>query len=598
MRLPPLFLALALISTHFAPAAEELPPIVKEGTPLIAADAKWELSAPPDVSQLSIRSLPEVSPGPVLHSQTVQRLNQAWRTMASVRFPAELRKGDVLLLTMRARMLESKEENGRGFLRANLQISGPPYDKPFSVDFDAVQEWKRFSFPFVLDADVPENRGTVLLNTGYGLQTVQIADVQLYRFPAGFDMAKLPQLERTYGGREEGAPWRKAALERIEKLRRSDVRIAVLDAAGKPVPGAKVHLQQKRHLFGFGSALVAARLSNDGPDDRKYQQVVDEFFSRGVLENDLKKFALPLWDASEPHEIFRREYTDRALDWCAERGISMRGHYLAWGNLEDWSEKLAAEGKAEQIKTVILDHARKVVEFSRGRVAEWDAVNHPVPFNRVLPEVLGPEIYTELMHEFRRLTKEPLWFNEDLFEQNRAGAYYTVLEKLKRDGVSPHGAGMMCHFRPERLSSMDELKEQLDRLATLVPHVQATEYDLESDDDQLHADHLRDCLILYYSHPAATGFVMWGFWEAQHWRPAAALWRKDWTERPAVQVWRDWVKTRWWTDERLSSDVAGVAQSRPFHGLYEVTAELNGRRVQQKLTISPETREVKLLLPE
>ena len=41
-----------------------------------------------------------------------------------------------------------------------------------------------------------------------------------------------------------------------------------------------------------------------------------------------------------------------------------------------------------------------------------------------------------------------------------------------------------------------------------------------------------------FSHEAYTGFVMWGFWEGAHWKPETALWRKDWTEKPAAKIWK------------------------------------------------------------
>ena len=54
-------------------------------------------------------------------------------------------------------------------------------------------------------------------------------------------------------------------------------------------------------------------------------------------------------------------------------------------------------------------------------------------------------------------------------------------------------------------------------------HLTVTEYDLQTLDDQLHADHLRHMMNLCFSHPPMTGFVIWGFWEGRHCKPTAAM---------------------------------------------------------------------------
>jgi hypothetical protein len=96
-------------------------------------------------------------------------------------------------------------------------------------------------------------------------------------------------------------------------------------------------------------------------------------------------------------------------------------------------------------------------------------------------------------------------------------------------------------------------------------------------DDQLHADHLRDMLTMAFSHPQMTGFVIWGFWETRHWKPTAAMFKADWTERPAVKVWRDLVKTKWWTTADLVTDAKGEAPLSAYYGWYDITVEHDGK---------------------
>jgi endo-1,4-beta-xylanase len=57
---------------------------------------------------------------------------------------------------------------------------------------------------------------------------------------------------------------------------------------------------------------------------------------------------------------------------------------------------------------------------------------------------------------------------------------------------------------------------------------------------------------------------MWGFWEGRHWKPRAALWRRDWSVKPNCQAWLDLVHDCWWTKADGRTDAAGSYQTRGF----------------------------------
>ena len=115
-------------------------------------------------------------------------------------------------------------------------------------------------------------------------------------------------------------------------------------------------------------------------------------------------------------------------------------------------------------------------------------------------------------------------------------------------------------------------------------------------DEELQADYTRDFLILCYSHPSVVGVQFWGFWAGAHWRPQAAMFREDWSERPAAGVYRDLVLNRWRTRAGGSTDAAGRLSLRGFHGDYAVTAVYQGRRVEQNFTLRPQPDPLRLNL--
>ena len=69
----------------------------------------------------------------------------------------------------------------------------------------------------------------------------------------------------------------------------------------------------------------------------------------------------------------------------------------------------------------------------------------------------------------------------------------------------------------------------------------------------------------------------WGFWEGRHWQPKAALYRKDWTEKPNGAAYRKLVQETWHTDESGVTDAGGKWNARGFYGRYAVTVTVGDK---------------------
>jgi endo-1,4-beta-xylanase len=88
----------------------------------------------------------------------------------------------------------------------------------------------------------------------------------------------------------------------------------------------------RRSAFFFGSAVSARLLNTASPDADRYRWIIERYFNKAVFENDLKW--PPLEAArSKTGPTYRRQWTDAALAWLAERGIWVRGHYVSWAPL-------------------------------------------------------------------------------------------------------------------------------------------------------------------------------------------------------------------------------------------------------------------------
>jgi hypothetical protein len=82
---------------------------------------------------------------------------------------------------------------------------------------------------------------------------------------------------------------------------------------------------------------------------------------------------------------------------------------------------------------------------------------------------------------------------------------------------------------------------------------------------------------------------MWGFWEGAHWRPQAALWRRDWTPTLAAQAYRELVFEKWWTKAQGKANAEGIFRVRAFYGAHAVVSEGARKTVTLRKNEGPET---------
>ena len=126
--------------------------------------------------------------------------------------------------------------------------------------------------------------------------------------------------------------WLVEANQRIEQHRKANLTVNVVDSLGTPVPGADVHVEMKRHTFGWGTAVTASRINSNSSNNMMYKQKLLENFNHVVFENDLK---WPQWSGSSWNA------TQQALNWLdandlPARALPVLGHGRRHRQLRRW----------------------------------------------------------------------------------------------------------------------------------------------------------------------------------------------------------------------------------------------------------------------
>ncbi len=488
-----------------------------------------------------------------------------------------LRPGDTVLVKawMRSR---SGAQVGLMYERTDA-----PHTKYVSGNFTVGPEWREYQAAGrVTDArEAGDSRLAVFL--GYGKGDVEIGGLEVLNLGAT-PISALGLRVDLYGGRANPDSWRSAAEERIETIRKGDLTVRVVDAQGRAV-AADVKVEQVAHDFRFGTAAPAAMINDSGALGDKYRSVLKEFFNTVTFENDLK------WQQSGMEPNAQLGPTNQALDWLRANGFRVKGHVMVWGsvqNLPNGVMDLSNEDAWAQVQKRI----RFIGQETRGKVYSWDVVNEAVTEEelwekigwdkfvesyRVARQVVSPE--TKLVYNDFNWTEEA---SAGPGHKNRALA---LLKMLKDGGAPVDYVGLQAHVSTPA-TPIGRVLEIVDEIAAVGYPVEITEYDFGTYDSEGQAKHMEEFLTAMFSHPKVESFIVWGFWEGAHWRPDAAFFNRDWTEKPLAKTWRSLVKGKWWTVESGQTS-GGSFTTRAFYGKHKVTVTVGGKSVTKDVELVP-----------
>lgn len=596
---------------NFAALCRAQAPAAPLGAPLLT---------PEIVSQLKLVAKPEIS----ARLEVVPVEGQTFQQAAQVRVPnkgtrsfdaqlvvpieAAWKKDERLLISFWARSVDAgANETGQAPTEFLLQERQPPSSIFARFYVSATRQWQQWQLPFIAPQEGKAGKSQIAFRVAFDRMTLQLGGIQITQYAPDVPLSALPRTTLNYKGREPDAPWRKAALERIEKGRKADLTLRVTDAQGKAVPDARVQVRMKRHAFPFGTPVKDRLLVGAGantPDAKRYREVLQQNFNAATSE-----FLTWRWWAERKEGRLSKQ----GLQWLREHGYTtVRGTHLIWPG---WSRvdqnvkarylQTAASDKAKAaavLREEVKQHIAQKMGALKGQISDWNVINETRK-NHDLMDILGREAMVEWF-KLARLAdpKARLAINEfgvlsDNGAQQAFGdEYFNTIKYLLDNGAPLDGIGEQSHFGGN-VTPPEQVWDILNRFASFGLPLQITELDIDTSDEALQADYLRDFLTIAFSHPSITEITQWGFWEGNHWKPRAALWRRDWSIKPAGEAYRNLVFKQWWTDAQGTTDAQGDYRTRGFLGDYEVTVTANGRSKTVPMTLAKTGQPLRVALP-
>ena len=389
---------------------------------------------------------------------------------------------------------------------------------------------------------------------------------------------------------------------RIEAHRKGDGTVLVVDAAGKPLSGVRVQVDQTRYQFLFGCNIFCW-----GPKEDRYRKGGEQRHQaayRNQFESLFNYATLPFyWMYYEPHpDEPRHAYMDTLVEWCRERGIAVKGHPLAW----NWFDPSWLPDDSDEIHRRQLARIDDCAARFAGRVNRWDVVNEATHYDRPkFVSQISPK-YTAMWKKYGRmeLTRECFLrarkANPDatlLINDYRLDTEY---EKVIEQLVDPQGKrlydviGMQSHMGSKAWPN-ERIWKSCEQFARFGVPLHFTEASVVSgtgtgrDDNQNPTNfskpeaetvQAREAVRFYtvaFSHPAVEAITWWDFCDWSDSGSAMGLLRKDMTAKPIYSELKALIKDRWWTETELETSADGRAKFRGFLGDYRVRVTRPGK---------------------
>lgn len=489
--------------------------------------------------------------------------------------------GDVGLATFWARATKITDESGVARMRfcyEQLKYWNKACEGTVSIG----KEWEKYYVPLYSgNYTLLKGSSHLCFSVGGKAQIVQVADVHLYTYGKDVDIKTLvPDMGSYYHGMEENALWRKEAYRRIEKYRKNDMVITVTDENGNPVEGAEVKADMTENEFRYGVAICnneVLGLDTDTTYGRKQVEVLDKYCNTAVSGNEMKE------------QSSKDDYRTgaRMINEYLKRGLQARGHALAWDLNElqlkfNKDDIIAGTLPYQEMYDWMLNMEKGKLWMFKGTVFQWDGLNEPCDSNKVRTKY-GTQMFSDIFRLAKAVDpKCKLYVNETGMEGyssrdavTRVPLLLSIVENMIENERAPiDGLGIQGHCI--NLHYPQGMYHDIDALSKVVDEVAITEYDFYNTDYTLAPAHMRDTFLTTFSHPKASAFIIWGYYDPMHWRRYGPFYDESWNEKPELKVWDDMVNKEFSTHETAVTDKDGKAVIRGFRGKYEITVEKDG----------------------
>ena len=426
---------------------------------------------------------------------------------------------------------------------------------------------------------------------------------------------------------EQNDTWRKRAAEGIERYRKGDGVVTVVDKEGKPVSNAKIKLTQKSHEFRFGANLFMLDELETPEKNEAYKRYFADLFNMATLPF--------YWDTLEPErgkpryakdspKVYRRPSPDLCMEFCEKHGIEPREHALAY---DHFFPKWLYGADTEEVKRELERRYAEMAERYAEKIPTIEVTNEMEWANGSTSFYDDPDFI-----EWCFKLAEQYFPNNQLVINEHTSAcwkdccratdkYYAYIEANLLKGARIDAIGMQYHlfnriedeYEKTRLTlSPESLYKHMDLYSNFGKPLQVTEvtipaYSWEAEDEEIQAEIVENLYSIWFSHPNVEQIVYWNlvdgyahFWDPDPEKIKASqgnmslgenyyyggLLRFDLSPKPAYYKIKELLQEKWHTEAQIETDENGKASFKGFFGTYDLEITHDGQTTDAVLDLS------------
>ncbi len=384
----------------------------------------------------------------------------------------------------------------------------------------------------------------------------------------------------------------------IERYRKGDAVIKVVDVHGKPVSKAKVIIRQQTHEFLFGCNLFALGQLKTAELNSRYEDAFADLFNFATVPfywGDLEPQPGQLRFGENSPRVWRRPPPDQLVNWCKNHHITPKGHALMYSKnmfMPSWTDRNNPEVYLKQGHKHMSDIAKRYGDT----FPVWDVANEEIPRNLHLNEWHKvPDNYLEWCFKeadnlFPKTVK--LLYNDGTEEvHKKTGEYLALFKGLKKSNARVDGMGIQFHLYGQGCKAMlsgklyppDVLFKVYDQLSELNIPLYITEITIPGNGEngsEYQEEIVENLYRLWFSTPKMAGITWWNLGDGTAFeeenKMMGGILDENMNPKPAYQALDRLINKEWKTDQTARTDNNGNIQFHGFHGTYTIEVSANG----------------------
>jgi len=370
--------------------------------------------------------------------------------------------------------------------------------------------------------------------------------------------------------------------------------LRVLDAQGRLVSNARLHLAQQSHDFSFGcGAFDAIAYANEKKGDPFFRDRMEKWL--GLFNYGTLPF---YWGRYEPEEGKPEfESTMNAARFLVEHGVRLKGHPLCWHTVcADWL--MAYDDKTILDKQLARIH-REVSAFA-GVIDIWDVINEAVimpvfdrydnAITRICKRYGRVPLIKEVFSAAKAANPKALLLINDF---NLSDQYASLIRDCLDVGVPIGAIGLQTHQHQGYMGAQ-KLGEVLRRFEgfglplhftenTLVSghlmpaHIvdlndyQVPEWPSTPEGEARQAREWEEMYRILFDHPRVEAVTAWDFTDGCWLGAPSGLLAADNRVKSAYKALDKLIHGEWRTECDVVTDESGCAEVEGFKGSYTLS---------------------------